>query len=77
MFSRSRWRIGGGEQFVLWWGGLRGALALALALSLPARLPLHDEIVLVTFFVVGFSIVVQGLTMPLALRRLGFLRRDP
>jgi len=77
MFSRSRWRIGRGEQFVLWWGGLRGALALALALSLPARLPLHDEIVLVTFFVVGFSIVVQGLTMPLALRRLGFLRRDP
>ncbi|WP_296706966.1 sodium:proton antiporter [Rhodoblastus sp.] len=61
------------EQHVLWWGGLRGALALALALSLPASLPLRDEIVVVTFGVVAFSIVVQGLTMPPLLRLLGFL----
>ena len=61
------------EQHVLWWGGLRGALALALALSLPASLPLRDEIVVVTFAVVAFSIVVQGLTMPPLLRLLGFL----
>jgi CPA1 family monovalent cation:H+ antiporter len=73
LFSRSRWRITGAEQFVLWWGGLRGALALALVLSLPGRVPMRDEIVLVTFFVVAFSIVVQGLTMPPVLRRLGFL----
>ncbi|MCW2283962.1 CPA1 family monovalent cation:H+ antiporter [Rhodoblastus acidophilus] len=73
LFSRSRWRISQGEQFVLWWGGLRGALALALVLSLPSRVPLRDEIVLVTFFVVAFSIVVQGLTMPPVLRKLGFL----
>lgn len=61
------------EQHVLWWGGLRGALGLALALSLPASLPLRDEIVVVTFGVVAFSIVVQGLTMPPLLRLLGFL----
>jgi CPA1 family monovalent cation:H+ antiporter len=73
MFSRSRWRITQGEQFVLWWGGLRGALALALVLSLPTRVPMRDEIVLVTFFVVAFSIIVQGLTMPPVLRRLGFM----
>jgi CPA1 family monovalent cation:H+ antiporter len=73
MFSRSRWRITYGEQHVLWWGGLRGALALALVLSLPSRVPLRDEIVLVTFFVVAFSIVVQGLTTPPVLWRLGFL----
>ena len=53
--------------------GVRGALGLALALSLPSTLPLRDEIVVVTFAVVGFSIVVQGLTIPLLLRRLGFL----
>jgi CPA1 family monovalent cation:H+ antiporter len=62
------------EQHVLWWGGLRGALGLALALSLPSSLPLRDEIVVVTFAVVAFSILIQGLTMPLLLRRLGFLK---
>ena len=68
---RSRWRLSLPEQHVLWWGGLRGALALALALSLPATLPMRNEVVFVTFGVVAFSIVVQGLTMPLLLRRLG------
>jgi CPA1 family monovalent cation:H+ antiporter len=75
LFFFSRWKISFREQFVLWWGGLRGALALALALSLPDSLPLRDEIVAVTFAVVGFSIVVQGLSMPLLLRALGFLPR--
>ncbi len=73
LFLASRWKISFREQHVLWWGGLRGALALALALSLPDSLPQRDEIVAVTFAVVGFSIVVQGLTMPLLLRALGFL----
>lgn len=73
LFLRSRWTISLREQHILWWGGLRGALALALALSMPPTLPLRDEIVVVTFGVVAFSIVVQGLTMPLLLRRLGFL----
>jgi monovalent cation:H+ antiporter, CPA1 family len=69
------WAISIGEQHVLWWGGLRGALALALTLVIPPTLPLRDEIVVMTFGVVAFSIVVQGLTMPLLLRRLGFLRQ--
>ncbi|PPD06211.1 MAG: sodium:proton exchanger, partial [Methylocystis sp.] len=73
LFFASRWKISWREQHVLWWGGLRGALALALALSLSDDLPLRDEIVATTFAVVGFSIVVQGLTMPLLLRALGFL----
>jgi len=72
-FRGSRWAISTAEQHVLWWGGLRGALGLALALSLPAELPLRNEIVVVTFGVVAFSIIVQGLTMPLLLRWLGFL----
>jgi CPA1 family monovalent cation:H+ antiporter len=73
LFRGSRWAISAGEQHVLWWGGLRGALGLALALSLPPSLPLRNDIVVVTFGVVAFSIVVQGLTMPPLLRLLGFL----
>ena len=51
--------------------------ALALALSLPASLPLRDEMVgVVTFAVVAFSIVVQGLTMPPLLPLVGLYTPD-
>ncbi len=70
----TRWAIPLCEQHVMWWGGLRGALSLALALSLPATLPLRDDILVVTFAVVAFSIVAQGLTMPVLLRALGLLK---
>jgi CPA1 family monovalent cation:H+ antiporter len=73
LFWRSRRRVSLREQTVLWWGGLRGALALALVLSVPPSLPLRDEMVLAAFAVAAFSIVVQGLSMPLLLRALRFL----
>jgi monovalent cation:H+ antiporter, CPA1 family len=63
-FRFSTWAIPMREQHVLWWGGLRGALALALALALPPSFPLHDEILITAFGVVVFAVVVQGLTMP-------------
>ena len=50
-------------QSVIVWGGLRGALALALALSLPSTFPYREQILDLTFGVVIFSIVVQGLTI--------------
>ena len=58
------------EQHILWWGGLRGALALALALALPRSFPLYNEILITAFGVVVFSVFVQGLTMPWLLRKL-------
>jgi CPA1 family monovalent cation:H+ antiporter len=61
---------------MLFWGGLRGALALALALALPTELPRHDDIVTITFAVVAFSIFVQGLTISPLLRVLGLVERD-
>jgi CPA1 family monovalent cation:H+ antiporter len=70
-FRRTPWAVAAETQHILWWGGLRGALGLALALSLPAGLANRDEIILMTFGVVVFSIVVQGLSMPALLVRLG------
>ncbi len=73
IFSRSRWAVPLREQNMLWWGGLRGALALALALSLPASWPRREEILTLAFAVVAFSILVQSLTAPFAMRTLGLL----
>lgn len=50
-------------QHVMVWGGLRGGLALALALSLDRNFAARSEILTLTFGVVVFSILVQGLTM--------------
>jgi CPA1 family monovalent cation:H+ antiporter len=55
-------------QHVLVWGGLRGALSLALALSLDSRFPYRDQILNLTFGVVVFSILVQGLSIKPLLR---------
>ena len=54
---------------VMTWGGLRGGISVALALSLPTG-PERNLILTITYVVVVFSIVVQGLTLPLLLRRL-------
>jgi monovalent cation:H+ antiporter, CPA1 family len=74
VFARTRLKVDFRHQHVLFWGGLRGALALALALSLPEELPKRDVIVVMTFAVVAFSVFAQGLTMAPLLRRLGQLK---
>jgi CPA1 family monovalent cation:H+ antiporter len=60
---------------VLTWGGLRGGISVALALSLKASLGQSDRaayegLLMMTYVVVAFSIVVQGLTIAPLLRRL-------
>jgi CPA1 family monovalent cation:H+ antiporter len=77
LFARTRLKIDVRHQHILFWGGLRGALALALALGLPQELPNRDEIVAVALAVVAFSVFVQGLTMAPLLRRLGQLPEPP
>jgi CPA1 family monovalent cation:H+ antiporter len=73
VFSHSRLRVDSRDQHVLFWGGLRGALALALALALPQDLPHHDAIITLTFAVVAFSVFAQGLTITPLLRWLRLL----
>src|SRR5262249_11460577 len=55
---------------LLVWGGLRGAISVAMALSLPPALGADRDLLLVmTYVVVAFSVLVQGLTVgPLARR---------
>jgi monovalent cation:H+ antiporter, CPA1 family len=74
LFARSPLRIDRRHQHILFWGGLRGALALALALALPDDMPQRDAIVAITFAVVAFSVFAQGLTITPLARRLGQIK---
>ncbi|HEY4026410.1 MAG TPA: Na+/H+ antiporter [Candidatus Dormibacteraeota bacterium] len=62
---------------VIAWTGMRGVVSLAAALSLPltvrggAPFPGRDLILLVTFSVILVTVVLQGLSLPVLLRRLG------
>ena len=73
LFRRTKLRLPAGYQHVLFWGGLRGALALALALTIPDSVPERYPIIVMAFVVVAFSIFVQGLTMPVLVRKLGLV----
>lgn len=59
---------------VMVWGGLHGSVSIALALSLPQDFPHRSTLLTLTFGVVAFSIIVQGLTMKPLLRFLGILQ---
>jgi len=60
---------------VLTWGGLRGALSVALVLALTHRAG-ANELLSITYTVVVFSVLAQGLTMVPLLRRLGYARTE-
>ncbi|RIV88053.1 sodium:proton antiporter [Aurantiacibacter zhengii] len=53
---------------VLWWGGLRGGISIALALSLPAG-PVRDLLLAATFGAVLFSVLVQRMTLGRVIER--------
>ncbi len=65
------------DQTVLWWGGLRGSVSIALALSVPTSLPGREEVISTVFGVVLFTLLVQGLTMKPLLDQLNLLNKQP
>ena len=68
--------------FIVAWTGMRGAISLAAALSLPlllasgAQFPYRDLLIFITFFVILATVVVQGLSLPLIIRRLKLKKDD-
>ncbi|MFJ8196079.1 Na+/H+ antiporter [Streptomyces sp. NPDC096152] len=69
--------LGWRETVVMWWAGMRGVASVALALAVPlttdsgAPFPDRDEIVFIAFGVIMATLVLQGLTLPWLVRRLG------
>jgi monovalent cation/hydrogen antiporter len=70
-------RVGWRPRLVIAWAGMRGAVSLAAALALPletdagAPFPQRDLIIFLTFAVIFATLVVQGLTLPALIHRLG------
>jgi monovalent cation/hydrogen antiporter len=70
-------RVGWAPRTVVAWSGMRGAVTLAAALALPietdagAPFPERELVIFLAYCVVLFTLVVQGLTLPALIRRLG------
>ncbi|MET8157012.1 Na+/H+ antiporter [Sphaerisporangium sp. NPDC005289] len=56
---------------VIGWAGMRGVVSLAAAFALPADFPARDMVLFLTFVVVIATLLVQGLSFPLLIRKLG------
>lgn len=61
-----------GERFLLGWSGMRGALSLAAALSIPASVAHRDQLLFLTFTTILAGLLVLGVPLPWLLDRLGF-----
>jgi CPA1 family monovalent cation:H+ antiporter len=64
-------RMGARERLVIGWSGMRGAVSLAAALALPSDFPFRSLILFLTFAVILATLVLQGLTLPALIQRLG------
>lgn len=77
MVRRSEQKIPKSHQHILFWGGLRGALALALAMGLPDTLTNRESLLNTLFLAVAGSVVLQGVTIAPLLHRLKLLGSQP
>jgi Na+/H+ antiporter len=63
-------RVGWRARMIVAWSGMRGSVSLAAALALTVDFPQRDVVVLMTFAVILTTLVLQGLTLPMLIRRL-------
>jgi CPA1 family monovalent cation:H+ antiporter len=70
LLHRTSERLSPAWSALIAWGGLRGALAMVLALALPPGFPERTLLIDMTFGVVVISLLVQGLTIPTVATRL-------
>ncbi len=69
-------RIGMSERHIMWWGGLKGGLAIAIVLSIPDTLPGRDLLMHMTLGVVLFTLLINAPTIRPFMARLGLDRLD-
>src|SRR5215218_3183478 len=69
---RADWRV----RMIVGWSGMRGSVSLAAALALDPDFPQRDVVLLMTFSVIVATLIVQGLTLPMLMRRLGVRSDD-
>jgi Na+/H+ antiporter len=74
--SQRERRTGWRPRMISAWSGMRGAVSLAAALALPLDFPQRDLIIFLTFSVILFTLVLQGLTLPALIDRLGVEEDD-
>lgn len=71
-YNKPPWR----QSLVIGWGGMRGAVSLAAALAVPTQLtdgtafPGRDLILFLTTTVILVTVIIQGLTLPVLIRKL-------
>jgi len=76
-------RVSASARLIMAWSGMRGAVSLAVALALPMSIadgsdfPHRDLILFLTFAVIFVTLVMQGLTLPTLIRRLGVGDEEP
>ncbi len=63
--------VGWRETTIASWAGMRGVVTLAAVLALPAGFPERERLIFIAFVVIIATMLVQGLTLPLLVKRLG------
>ena len=65
-----RWRRGWRHPTRLSWAGMRGVVTLIAAMALPPNFPERERLIFIAFVVVAATLLLQGLTLPVLVRRL-------